>query len=610
MDKISGNDIGIIVGDFNINWNEISTKRQKIEEIINDNFFNQIVNQPTRVTSTTSTLIDYVVINIDLCTAKTCTNLKISDHESIEVKFPSKRETVTTTKNIQILRYNDDLFRRTIVNDDIYYYHPVNSVDDYAERPFESINRALHPMICTKETKSKKLPNYWFNSNLKRMQVHKQQLHQRAVWINDNTSWENYRHFRNQYKSQLRSAKETFISNKIDNCTDQRSMWKTIKEFVLKKDDTHIKKIKVNGSLISDEKRIAEEMNKFFIESVEEIVSIKILLNNFDLLGEAIKRLINESMRWGIFPKCLKESYVIPIPKIKNTDNPNEIRPVNMLPILSKILKKVIYTQLNSYFESNNVFIETQSGLRHNHNCESLLNLVITQWKSEVTNKNCIIAVFLDLKRAFETVDRELLVQKIEKYGVKGVESKWFKSYLEERTQRTKCGLYVSSGSTVGIGVPQGAILGTLLFLIYINDLKNILRNTKLCLFADDALLYITGKNTNECISKLNEDLRAVEKYLKMNKLKLNINKTNVMIINGVIEGNILIDEQEVNQVEEIKYLVAGASVAVLWQTTLSLLSNIYSYIVALSSTRQTESQRNRRKISRRRTVTYLCTYE
>lgn len=133
-------------------------------------------------------------------------------------------------------------------------------------------------------------------------------------------------------------------------------------------------------------------------------------------------------------------------------------------------MEKIVQNQLNKYFEKYNLLYETQSGFRKNHSCESLLNLVVSQWKMEIARKNCIIAVFIDLKRAFETVNRDILMQKLEKYGVKDIELKWFQSYLSNRTQKTKCGNFISKPININVGVPQGAVLGTLLFLVYINE--------------------------------------------------------------------------------------------------------------------------------------------
>lgn len=169
--------------------------------------------------------------------------------------------------------------------------------------------------------------------------------------------------------------------------------------------------------------------------------------------------------------------------------------------------------------------------------------------------KNIICAVFLDFKRAFETLDRNILLKKLQKYGFEDKEFQWFKSYLNERTQKTKVDEWISEPKDVCLGVPQGSVLGTILFLIYINDISKIIKNSKIRLFADDTLLFINGTNESEIKAKLEEDLKSLDKWLKMNKLKLNTDKTKFMMINSDHDMNIRIDGEQLESVKEIKYL-------------------------------------------------------
>ena len=161
----------------------------------------------------------------------------------------------------------------------------------------------------------------------------------------------------------------------------------------------------------------------------------------------------------------------------------------------------------------------------------------------------------MDLQRAFETIDRDILVQKLRRYGIEGVELEWFKGYLSKRTQYTKVANEISGSIEVRLGVPQGAVLGTLLFIICINDLEKVLKHSKARMFADDTLIYVSGNTAGECINQLNADLKNLEVYFKMNKLKLNVNKSKAIIINGDSTENIIINENNIEKVNEIKYL-------------------------------------------------------
>ena len=168
-----------------------------------------------------------------------------------------------------------------------------------------------------------------------------------------------------------------------------------------------------------------------------------------------------------------------------------------------------------------------------------------------------IIAVFLDLQRAFETLDRNILLNKLQCYGLKDVELKWFKSYLNGRKQKTKVNNVFSDNINIKIGVPQGSVLGALLFLSYINDIHGVVNFSELVLFADDTLMFVVGNNVKECLEKINGDLDTIEEWLKMNKLKLNVNKTKCMVWNGSLNENenVIVNNNKIELVEEIKYL-------------------------------------------------------
>lgn len=147
-----------------------------------------------------------------------------------------------------------------------------------------------------------------------------------------------------------------------------------------------------------------------------------------------------------------------------------------------------------------------------------------------------IRVVFLDLKRAFEIVDRNILIHKLERYGIKGTVLNWFKTYLEDRTQRVKFNGVTSDSLKMDSGVPQGSVLGPLLFLLYINDIMEVVKDgCEIRLFADDALIYAVGHSSEEINLKLNAQMKKVEEFrLKLNRLKLNADKTKVMLIRGI----------------------------------------------------------------------------
>lgn len=177
-----------------------------------------------------------------------------------------------------------------------------------------------------------------------------------------------------------------------------------------------------------------------------------------------------------------------------------------------------------------------------------------------IEEKKTIIVLFLDLKRAFETISRPEMLRVLRKYGMGGKVLKWFESYLSSRTQICQYGNSMSNPKPVKFGVPQGSVLGPILFILYINDMKKALKHCDINLFADDTVMFIAEKNEEIAIRKMKEDIKLLSKWLKFKKLKLNVQKTKYMIISNKTQLNytdlkIDIEGDEVERVDVFKYL-------------------------------------------------------
>lgn len=589
----------VIAGDFNLDWLVNNNSKNILKGIICDSGLKQIVNDCTRITKDSKSLIDYVVVNDSYnISAKVDNKLKISDHETVVINIKERSRINRENKIIKYVKYNKNKFRSKIVRSDIMttYFLDCNKK---ANMFSNSLRNIINDFVITTTIKHNNNCE-WFSNELEVLKSEKVRQYRMAIFDNNMNQWSKYKSLRNNYKNKINSAKKRFISNKIDYASDQKSMWRTIKTLVLKESKNELREVDFGNEQCKESSEIANKFNRYFIESVEivnksipmrqykncihstnsrfkfrlitieelksiiktinnkkdmNLCTIKMISDSMDLIGENLLSIINNSMISGVFPECWKESMVVPIEKVKNTIKCSEFRPINMISIESKILEKVVYSQLEEYFERNRLISENQSGFRKNHSCESLLNLVLTNWKIAVHDRKVIVAVFLDLRRAFETIDRDILLQKLDKYGVCENELDWFKSYLKNRKQRTKVNNSISDAINISLGVPQGTILGVLLFLIYINDLEKAIGESKVLLFADDALLYVVGDSIAECVQKINEDLKRLSNWFEMNKLKLNIEKTKCMVLNANLDNDILIDNVAIDIVDEIKYL-------------------------------------------------------
>lgn len=221
----------------------------------------------------------------------------------------------------------------------------------------------------------------------------------------------------------------------------------------------------------------------------------------------------------------------LPIQKKSGTVQINEYRPINMLPCIERVIEKLAYKQFNEFVQSNNLLSESQSGFRALHSCESAINDVLYDLKEAQNKSQISILVSLDQQRAFEVIDPNILIETLKHYGVQPTSLQWFKSYLTNRCQRVKIGDVVSEPRENNLGVPQGSILGPLLFILYINCITTCFKHCTVKMFADDTFVYISANNIEEATQKLNEDLDRLFDKLCQIKLKLNVNKTKAMII-------------------------------------------------------------------------------
>ena len=197
-----------------------------------------------------------------------------------------------------------------------------------------------------------------------------------------------------------------------------------------------------------------------------------------------------------------------------------------MLLILSKVLEKLVYNRLYKFLTDNNLLNPNQFGFRKGYSTEYAIIQSCDKIINTLANKEHIIGIFLDLSKAFDTIDHQILIHKLSKLGVRGIILSWFENYLSNRKQYVSFNSHNSSRSNISCGVPQGSILGPLLFLIYMNDITNSSQLLNFILFADDTNIFYSHKSINTLINTLNAELVKVASWFKCNKLSLNINKT------------------------------------------------------------------------------------
>ena len=270
--------------------------------------------------------------------------------------------------------------------------------------------------------------------------------------------------------------------------------------------------------------------------------------------------IINMSFATGIYPDQLKIAKVIPIFKKGDKLLVSNYRPISLLSNINKIFEKLVYSRLYSFLELHNCIYELQFGFRAKHSTQHALASLTEMVKQALDEENFACGIFVDFAKAFDTVDHSILLQKLEHYGVRGLANSWFKSYLTNRKQYVSINGVDSALREMKYGVPQGSVLGPLLFLIYINDLHFAVKYSITHHFADDTNFLYISKSLKKIQKYMNLDLRFVCNWLKANKISLNASKTEMLVFRDPrrkinFDLKIKIDGQKITPSKFVKYL-------------------------------------------------------
>ena len=440
-----------------------------------------------------------------------------------------------------------------------------------------------------------------------------------------------YKTYKNKITKLTRLSKANHFNQFfIDNKANLLKVWQGVKSIINtkpSKNKQNITTLKINDKIISDKKNIAETMNKFFTDIPKKIeskikqskkdfrqylgnpspdifilnqtnpkeVELKIgsLKNNktngpnslpTKFMKEFKKEIsiplsliINLSFSTGIFPNRLKLANIFPIHKSGDKDNCNNYRPIALLSNISKIIEKLVHTRLYFYLEKNSILYKHQYGFRLNHSTTHALIATTEEIRNACDNGKYACIAYLDLKKAFDTVNHNVLLEKMSHYGIKGITSNWFRSYLVERNQYTTIGDYHSTLQEIYYGVPQGSVLGPLLFILYINDLHQVIQHCSVFHYADDTNLLLINKSLKTIVSYVNHDLALITDWLRANKISLNTSKTKVLIykpktvrINKKL--NFRISGQKVEISDSIKYLGLHLKDTLEWDNHLKVI--------------------------------------
>ena len=627
-----------ICGDFNCDMLKVDQNNHynKFYDLLASYSLFPTILLPTRVTPHSSTIIDNIFTNdIEKNIKSGVIMTDFSDHYS---QFVSMKKPKIDYKSITSYSRDYSKFSAESFRDDVSIQNFSNNLTDVNEQ-FNDFYFRLQGVVdrhapvkklTPKEVKMQQKP--WITAELRKLIKKKNKLFKRKKRQPNNEDIRaSYNELRNKVNRELDKAKKAHYTSYFkENNKNSKKIWDGIKSIINTKNpkSTIINQLKIKGDIIDNPKQMSESFNSYFTsrgpdneksipknpianpdkylnnrndyefiiahtsnEEILEIISglenkstgpqsipVKLLKIIPDLILVPLSRIISTSFSSGIFPDALKISKVIPIHKGGSPEDLNNYRPISLLSIFDKIIEKMMHKRVYSFLEQNNILYQKQFGFRKNNSTTMSLLDITERIKETIDKKKFGCSIFIDLRKAFDTVNHSILLHKLEHYGIRGTALNWFKSYLSNRKQYVYINGATSTLLDITCGVPQGSVLGPLLFLIYINDLPNISKIFEIFLFADDTNLYHEADSLNLLESEINKELKHLHSWLVVNRLSLNIDKTNFVVFypyNKQLRSRITlkIQKKAIPEKNAVKYLGLMIDSGLTWKTHIDKLA-------------------------------------
>ena len=599
-----------------------------------------IISRPTRITDHSATLIDHIFSNNCALITRSgiFSDLDLSDHLATFTRILNDRRHVKNDidqfETRLITNESMDSFNNDICNTDwnfVYENSDANTMFDAIINKYTELYNKNFPLKRTRRQK-RQGSSPWLLDWLKCACARKNSLYRN--FVKDPTSENKSKYFkmRKFVMKHVKLAKKKFYDSYFEkHLSDSKKQWSMINSLLNRtpKSKISINKLEYKNKSLTRKQDIAEAFNEYFSNiasnlkldiqprnalpknetlssntrcpldmPITEVTSdeVKLLIKSLSnkatsdtsvkplkavspILSELLAAAITKSIAQGVVPSKLKIAKVIPLHKGGSKTEVKNYRPISLLSVFSKIYEKAMQSRLVGHLKLNNILFAGQYGFRAGHSCEHALLDAQQNLINALERKQVAALLLLDFSKAFDMVDHSILLQKLEHYGVRGMNLRWFNSYLTHRKQFVHLDNYSSETSEMKYGVPQGSILGPILFTIYINDLPMATKLAKFFIFADDSNVMVEASSPSDLEQKCNLVLNTVHQWVSNNGLKLNIEKTNMLFFtnNNKLKNHslkVVLNGSEIKQKTEAKFLGVIMDSNLNWKKHIEALRN------------------------------------
>ena len=602
----------LIAGDLNADLLNPNATEVDLISNFHSKFFIPHITKATRTTNTSATCIDHIWSNITTKSFPGIFDAHISDHFPIFIVFmlykPNQKVKIKfrdhSSRNLELLRNRSNVLGRDFPLTD---RHDVETnTERFCDELYEIYNTCC-PMR-EKFVSANKLSKPWITTDL-RLAINRKHALFRD-YKRDHIDFNAYSSYNNKLTNTLRSSKLEYFRHRFERCRgDVKGSWRTINGMLgrMKTRGPSIERLQEGNHTVTESTDIANALNSHFVSVGDKLaqqippspidpllyirnnpqnsmfadpsspMEVNCLIRSLpnksagpntiptfiykllvDELSPTISKLFNASIMYSIFPSCLKHARVTPIFKSGSRELLPNYRPISVLSILAKIFEKLMYRRLLAYSGEAGLIGGNQFGFKPGVGTVDAVLTLLTDIYDEMERSRCFIALLLDFSKAFDTVDHRVLLRKLERLGVRGTVLSWFSSYLADRTQQVAVNGVNSHTLQVRTGLPQGSVLSTILFNLYIDDMAGAGGRLNCLHYADDTTLYFAHDCQETAFRIMNTELLSIDNWLKANKLSLNLSKTVYMVISNKQVSDfesIKIRGVEVSRVPSAKFL-------------------------------------------------------